>query len=105
MQQEGANYFANQSKEDNKEENPVMVEPESAIRYFNLEKVFNTFFPERSLSIAKEKSTSERDSKHINDSSFTYGEVVIRNFYILYIIIKFSLDFPINGIYFRIYKP
>ena len=92
MQQEGANYFTNQSKEDNKEENPIIVEPESAIKYFNLEKVFNTFFPERSLSIAKEKSTQERDSKHINDSSFTYGEVVIK-IYILYIIIKFSLDF------------
>ena len=92
MQQEGANYFTNQSKEDNKEENPIIVEPESAIKYFNLEKVFNTFFRERSLSIAKEKSTEERDSKHINDSSFTYGEVVIK-IYILYIIIKFSLDF------------
>ena len=81
MQQEGENYFANQSKEENKEENPIIVEPESAIRYYNLEKIFNTFFPERSLSIAKEKSTAERDSKHINDSSFTYGEVVIKNFY------------------------
>lgn len=81
MQQEGENYFANQSKEENKEENPIIIEPESAIRYYNLEKVFNTFFPERSLSIAKEKSTAERDSKHINDSSFTYGEVVIKNFY------------------------
>ena len=81
MQQEGENYFANKSKEENKEENPIIVEPESAIRYYNLEKVFNTFFPERSLSIAKEKSTAERDSKHINDSSFTYGEVVIKNFY------------------------
>ena len=81
MQQEGENYFVNQSKEENKEENPIIVEPESAIRYYNLEKVFNTFFPERSLSIAKEKSTAERDSKHINDSSFTYGEVVIKNFY------------------------
>ena len=81
MQQEGENYFSNQSKEENKEENPIIVEPESAIRYYNLEKIFNTFFPERSLSIAKEKSTAERDSKHINDSSFTYGEVVIKNFY------------------------
>ena len=95
MQQEGANYFTNQSKEDNKEENPIIVEPESAIKYFNLEKVFNTFFPERSLSIAKEKSTEERDSKHINDSSFTYGEVVIKKiFYFL-----FNLDFQIHGIY------
>ena len=98
MQQEGANYFSNQSKEDNKEENPIIVEPESAIKYFNLEKVFNTFFPERSLSIAKEKSTQERDSKHINDSSFTYGEIVINNN------IYFFLDFQINGIYFRIHK-
>ena len=81
MQQEGENYFANQSKEENKEENPIIIEPESALRYYYLEKVFKTFFPERSLYIAKEKSTAERDSKHINDSSFTYGEVVIKNFY------------------------
>ncbi len=40
--------------------------------------MFNSFFPEDSLSIAKEKSIKERDSKHINDSSFTYGEIVIK---------------------------
>ena len=74
MQQEGTNYFANQNAE---EESPIIIDAETSIKYYNLEKVFNSFFPEDSLSIAKEKSIKERDSKHINDSSFTYGEVVI----------------------------
>ena len=82
MQQEGANYFANQTAE---EESPIIVDAETSIKYYNLEKVFNSFFPEDSLSIAKEKSIKERDSKHINDSSFTYGEVVIiNNIYFFY---------------------
>ena len=58
-----------------------MVEEETAKRYYALEEVFNSFFPDNSLSIAKSKSIEERDSKHINDSSFTYGEIVI--FFIL----------------------
>ena len=85
MQQDGANYFAVQTTEGGNEENPIVIEPNTAIRYFNLEKIFNTFFPEGSLSLAKGKSTEERDSKHINDSSFTYGEVVIiNNIYFFY---------------------
>ena len=74
MQQEGANYFANQTAE---EESPIIVDAETSIKYYNLEKVFNSFFPENSLSI-KKNSIKERDSKHINDSSFTYGEIVIK---------------------------
>ena len=86
MQQEaGANYFLNQSKGESKEENPIIVEPEKCIRYYNLEKVFDSFFPERSLSLAKEKSTEERDTKHINDSSFTYGEVVIKKILFIFL--------------------
>lgn len=81
MQQEGANYFANQSSE---EESPIIINPETSIKYFKLEKVFNSFFPDKSLSIAKEKSIEERDSKHINDSSFTYGEVVNINYILFY---------------------
>ena len=84
QQEEGANYFLNQSKGESKEESPIIVEPETCIRYFDLEKVFDSFFPERSLSLAKEKSTEERDSKHINDSSFTYGEVVIKKIYLYF---------------------
>ena len=80
MKQEGSNYFENRSTEE-EEENPIMVEEETAKRYYALEEVFNSFFPDNSLSIAKSKSIEERDSKHINDSSFTYGEIVI--FFIL----------------------
>jgi hypothetical protein len=48
----------------------------SSKRYFNLEKVYDSFFAKDSLSIAKEKSKAERNSKQISDSSFTYGEIV-----------------------------
>ena len=96
MKQECSNYFASRTDE---EENPIMVDEETSIRYYALEEVFNSFFPDNSLTIAKSKSIEERDSKHINDSSFTYGETVIFLYY--YFIL---LDFQINGIYFRIYK-
>lgn len=58
MQQEGENYFSNQSKEENKEENPIIVEPESAIRYYNLEKVFNTFF-QREVYLLQKKNQQQ----------------------------------------------
>ncbi len=73
QQQDPNNYFASRSED---EENPIMIEPEVSIKYFQLEQLFNSFFPNDSLSIAKEKSKEERDSKRINDSSFTYGEIV-----------------------------
>lgn len=82
MQQEGANYFASQTSE---EESPIIINPETSIKYYKLESVFNSFFPEKSLTIAKEKSIEERDSKHINDSSFTYGEVVIKKYFYFFI--------------------
>ena len=73
--QDASNYFASRTEE----ESPIIIDAETSIKYFKLEKVFNSFFPEDSLSIAKDKSIKERDSKHINDSSFTYGEVVTNN--------------------------
>ena len=73
QQQDASNYFASRSED---EENPIMIEPEASIKYFQLEQIFSSFFPNDSLSIAKEKSKEERDSKRINDSSFTYGEIV-----------------------------
>ena len=97
MKQEGSNYFASRTDE---EENPIMVDEETSIRYYALEEVFNSFFPDNSLTIAKSKSIEERDSKHINDSSCTYGETVILFLYYYFIL----LDFQINGIYFRIHK-
>ena len=71
--QEGANYFSSRSEE---EENPIIIEQDVANKYYQLEQIFNEFFPEDSLAIAKEKSKEERDAKRINDTSFAYGEVV-----------------------------
>ena len=71
--QEAASYFNSRSED---EETPVIIDQEASIKYYQLEQLFNSFFPNDSLSIAKEKSKEERDSKRINDSSFTYGEVV-----------------------------
>ena len=71
--QEAENYFASLTED---EENPIIIDPETSIKYFRLEQLFNSFFSNDSLSIAKEKSKEERDSKRINDSAFTYGEAV-----------------------------
>ena len=51
------------------------------IRYYNLENIFNTFYPIDSLPIAKEVSKEERRYKKIKDPSFTYGEIVYKIFY------------------------
>ena len=71
--QEAAIYFNSRTED---EETPVIIDQEASIKYYQLEQLFNSFFPNDSLSIAKEKSKEERDSKRINDSSFTYGEIV-----------------------------
>jgi hypothetical protein len=68
-----ANYFEKISKD---EDSPFFIESDIAIRYSQLEKIFNSFFPNDYLSIAKEKSKQERDAKNINDISFSYGEIV-----------------------------
>jgi hypothetical protein len=66
-------YFASRSKD---EDYPITIDEETSKRYFNLEKVYDSFFTKDSLSIAKEKSKAERNFKQISDSSFTYGEIV-----------------------------
>ena len=71
--QEAENYFSSRTED---EENPIIIDQETSIKYFRLEQLFNSFFPDDSLSIAKEKSKEERDTKRINDSAFTYGEAV-----------------------------
>ena len=92
MQQEGFTYFASREKD---EDYPIKISKESSSKCYNLEKIFNLFFFFFCLQTAKSKSIEERDSKHIKDSSFTYGEVVIKKiFYFL-----FNLDFQIHGIY------
>lgn len=49
MQQDGANYFAVQTTEGGKEENPIVIEPNTAIRYFNLEKYLILFSRRESI--------------------------------------------------------
>ena len=78
---EGEKYFQSQSKD---EDYPIPIDAETSKRYFKLEKIFNSFFTDDSLSIAKERSKEERDTKRINDSSFTYGEIVNTIFLFIY---------------------
>ena len=96
MQSDEKNYFASRSKD---EDYPFVVDSPTSIRYVQLEKIFNSFFPEDYLSIAKEKSRQERDSKKINDSSFTYGEIVYNFLYNNVNYSTINLDIQINGIH------
>ena len=67
------NYFLPRN---NEEEIPFPIEIQINVKYYNLEQIFNCFYPENSLSIAKDKSREERENKGITDKSFIYGEVV-----------------------------
>ena len=67
------NYFLPRN---NEEEIPFPIEIQINVKYYNLEQIFNCFYPENSLSIAKDKSREEREKKGITDKSFIYGEVV-----------------------------
>ena len=69
---------------DVKEENPIILDKWTNIRYYNLELIFNSFYPLTSLGIAKNASKEERIAKKIKDNSFTYGEIVYIYFYIIY---------------------
>ena len=97
--EDGSTYFASKSKD---EDYPFSINAEVSKRYVQLEKIFNSFFPTDYLSIAKEKSKEERDFKKINDSSFTYGEIVFNYLYNTHYP-NINLDIQINGLYIRIY--
>ena len=58
------------------EDNPITIDEESSKMYQRLESIFNSFYPNNSTQLAKEKSKEERDNKRINDTSFAYGEIV-----------------------------
>ena len=73
LEETGNTYFAPRSEE---ETMPVEIDENTNFTYFGLEKVYNFYFPENSLSLAKESSKNEREQKRLNDSSFIYGEVV-----------------------------
>lgn len=79
------------------EENPITLDINTNIRYYNLENVFNSFYPVDSLQIAKEISKEERLIKKLKDPSFTYGEIVNILLLILFIFIIFrhSEQWPI----------
>ena len=68
---------------DLKEENPIILDKWTNIRYYNLQLIFDSFYPLTSLAIAKNTSKEERIAKKIKDTSFTYGEIVIKNFFYL----------------------
>ena len=64
---------------DIKEENPIILDKWTNIRYYNLQLIFDSFYPLTSLSIAKNASKEERIAKKIKDTSFTYGEIVYKS--------------------------
>lgn len=72
MQQKAVQYFAPQSEEDM----PITPDEDTNFRYYTLEKLFKFYYPDSSNSIGKDSSKEERNKKQINDSSFTYGEIV-----------------------------
>ena len=61
-----------------KEENPIILDKWTNISYYNLELIFDSFYPLTSLAIAKNTSKEERIAKKIKDNSFTYGEIVFK---------------------------
>ena len=65
------------------EENPKILDRYTNIRYYNLEIIFDSFYPLTSLAIAKNTSREERIAKKIKDNSFTYGEIVYISFNII----------------------
>lgn len=73
LEQMGNNYFSPRSAE---EMMPVEVDESTNFKYFGLEKIYNFYYADNSLSLAKESSKNEREEKKLNDSSFIYGEVV-----------------------------
>ena len=68
---------------DIKEENPIILDKWTNIRYYNLQLIFDSFYPLTSLAIAKNTSKEERIAKKIKDTSFTYGEIVYKSYYII----------------------
>ena len=78
---EAKKYFVLNLKEDN----PIILDKWTNIRYYNLELIFDTFYPLTSLAIAKNTSKEERIARKIKDKSFTYGEIVFKIiFYLFY---------------------
>ena len=76
INEEAKKYFVLNLKEDN----PIILDKWTNIRYYNLELIFGSFYPLTSLAIAKNTSKEERIARKIKDKSFTYGEIVFKIF-------------------------
>ena len=74
INEEAMKYFTRNLKE----ENPIILDKWTNIRYYNLELIFDSFYPLTSLAIAKNTSKEVRIAKKIKDNSFTYGEIVFK---------------------------
>jgi hypothetical protein len=77
----GNTYFDKRTAE---EDSPIVLDTKIQKKYQHLETLFEEFFEQNGLSIAKvvyslikQSSKEERDKKGLNDSSYVYGEVVI----------------------------
>ena len=70
------------------EDEPITIDPTIASHYYNLNSVFESFFPDDSLNLAKYTSKAEREQKSLNDSNYIYGEVVRKIYLILLYIIS-----------------
>lgn len=81
VNEEAKRYFDNRVDD---EENPIQLGITTNIRYYNLENVFNSFYPVDSLPIAKNISREERINKKLKDPSFTYGEIVNISLILIY---------------------
>jgi hypothetical protein len=68
-------YFDNRVIE---EDNPIKLLPEVHQKYEELDLIFEEFFDENSLHDAKQYSKEERDKKGLEDSSYVYGEIVLK---------------------------
>jgi hypothetical protein len=58
------------------EESPVKLPAEIHQKYEELDLIFEDFFDDNGLHVAKQSSKEERDTKGLDDSSFVYGEIV-----------------------------
>ena len=80
IEEEAKTYFESKSTQ---EDVPIKLNPQANIRYYNLEILFNIFYPPESLAIAKDFSKKEREDKKILDSSLTYSETVCNMIFII----------------------
>jgi hypothetical protein len=67
------NYFDSRVPE---EESPVKLSADIQQKYEELDLLFEDFFDENGLHVAKQSSKEERDTKKLDDSSYVYGEIV-----------------------------